>query len=98
LHWLSRGSSRAKAPLSAPPVNRWPASQLACSFLRTPQGNGFAFVGGPISMGDRGTGMGLRKDETALQAQMNDAIAAMLKDGTYAQIARRYCDFDPYGN
>ena len=49
-------------------------------------------------MGDRGTGMGLRKDETALQAQMNDAIAAMLKDGTYAQIARRYCDFDPYGN
>ncbi|WP_233888250.1 transporter substrate-binding domain-containing protein [Paraburkholderia flagellata] len=67
-------------------------------FLRTPQGNGFAFAGGPISMGDRGTGIGMRKDETALQAQMNDAIAGMLKDGTYAQIARRYFDFDPYGN
>lgn len=67
-------------------------------FLRTPQGKGFAFVGGPISMGDRGTGIGLRKDETALQAQMNAAIAAMLKDGTYAQIAHRYFDFDPYGN
>ncbi|WP_322012885.1 transporter substrate-binding domain-containing protein [Paraburkholderia sp. J12] len=67
-------------------------------FLRTPAGKGFAFSGEPISMGDRGVGIGLRKDETALQAQMNGAIAAMLKDGTYAQIAHKYFDFDPYGN
>ena len=67
-------------------------------FLRTPGGKGFAFVGDPISMGDHGVGIGLRKDETALQAQINDAIASMLKDGTYAQIARKYFDFDPYGN
>jgi lysine/arginine/ornithine transport system substrate-binding protein len=38
-----------------------------------------------------------RKDETALQASINDAIASMLKDGTYAQIAHKYFDFDPYG-
>jgi len=67
-------------------------------FLRTPAGKGFAFVGEPLSMGDRGTGIGLRKDETAIQASINAAIAAMLRDGTYAQIAKKYFDFDPYGN
>ncbi|WCM23489.1 transporter substrate-binding domain-containing protein [Paraburkholderia bryophila] len=67
-------------------------------FLRTPAGKGFAFVGEPLSMGDHGVGIGLRKDETALQASINGAIAAMLKDGTYAQIAKKYFDFDPYGN
>ncbi|WP_144151678.1 transporter substrate-binding domain-containing protein [Paraburkholderia sp. BCC1885] len=66
-------------------------------FLRTPAGKGFGFVGAPLSMGDRGVGIGLRKDETALQASINDAIASMLKDGTYAQIAHRYFAFDPYG-
>jgi lysine/arginine/ornithine transport system substrate-binding protein len=66
-------------------------------FLRTPAGKGFGFVGAPLSMGDRGVGIGLRKDETALQASINEAIASMLKDGTYAQIAHRYFAFDPYG-
>ena len=67
-------------------------------FLRTPAGKGFAFVGAPLSMGDHGVGIGLRKNETALQASINDAIASMLKDGTYARIAHKYFDFDPYGN
>jgi lysine/arginine/ornithine transport system substrate-binding protein len=67
-------------------------------FLRTPAGKGFGFVGVPLSMGDHGVGIGLRKDETALQASMNAAIDSMLKDGTYAQIAHKYFDFDPYGN
>lgn len=67
-------------------------------FLRTPAGKGFAFVGAPLSMGDRGVGIGLRKDETVVQASINAAIASMLKDGTYAQIAKKYFDFDPYGN
>ena len=67
-------------------------------FLRTPAGKGFAFVGAPLSMGDRGVGIGLRKNETALQTSINDAIASMRKDGTYARIAHKYFDFDPYGN
>jgi ABC-type amino acid transport substrate-binding protein len=33
-----------------------------------------------------------------VQASINAAIASMLKDGTYAQIAKKYFDFDPYGN
>jgi lysine/arginine/ornithine transport system substrate-binding protein len=67
-------------------------------FLRTPHGKGFAFVGGPLDMGDRGVGVGMRKDETTLQSSINEAIAAMRADGTYAKIARKYFDFDPYGN
>ena len=67
-------------------------------FLRTPAGKGFAFVGAPLDMGDRGVGIGLRKDETALKSSIDTAIAAMLKDGTYAQIAHKYFDFNPYGD
>ena len=67
-------------------------------FLRTPQGKGYSFVGEPLDMGDRGVGIGLRKDEAALQTSINTAIASMRKDGTYAQIAHKYFDFDPYGN
>jgi lysine-arginine-ornithine-binding protein len=67
-------------------------------FLRTPAGMGFGFVGAPLSMGDHGVGIGLRKDETAVQASIDAAIASMLKDGTYARIANKYFDFDPYGN
>jgi lysine-arginine-ornithine-binding protein len=66
-------------------------------FLRTPAGHGFAFVGAPLSMGDHGVGVGLRRDDTALKASIDQAIADMLKDGTYAQIAHRYFDFNPYG-
>jgi ABC-type amino acid transport substrate-binding protein len=72
--------------------------EAGLGFLRTPAGKGFVFVGEPLSMGDRGVGIGLRKDETAVQVSINEAIASMLKDGTYARIARKYFDFDPYGN
>lgn len=67
-------------------------------FLRTPGGKGFAFVGPQLSMGDHGVGIGLRKDDTALKASLDQAIAAMRQDGTYARIAKRYFDFDPYGD
>jgi lysine/arginine/ornithine transport system substrate-binding protein len=67
-------------------------------FLRTPAGKGFAFVGEPLSMGDHGVGMGLRKDETSLKASIDAALESMRKDGTYARIASKYFDFDPYGN
>jgi len=44
-----------------------------------------------------GAGIGLRKEDTAIEAKMNKAIADMLKDGTYAAIAKKYFDFDIYG-
>jgi lysine/arginine/ornithine transport system substrate-binding protein len=67
-------------------------------FLRTPQGKGFQFVGQPLSMGDHGVGIGMRKDDAPLKAQIDAAIASMRADGTYARIAQRYFSFDPYGN
>jgi len=67
-------------------------------FLKTPRGKGFGFVGGPLEMGDHGTGIGLRKDDVALKANIDNAIAAMRADGTYQKIARKYFDFDVYGN
>jgi len=67
-------------------------------FLKTPRGKGFGFVGGPLEMGDHGTGIGLRKDDVALKASIDSAIAAMRADGTYQKIAHKYFDFDVYGN
>jgi len=67
-------------------------------FLRTPQGKGFQFIGQPLSMGDHGVGIGMRKDDAQLKASIDAAIASMRADGTYARIAHRYFSFDPYGN
>jgi lysine/arginine/ornithine transport system substrate-binding protein len=67
-------------------------------FLRTPQGKGFQFVGQPLSMGDHGVGIGMRKDDAQLKTSIDAAIASMRADGTYARIAQRYFSFDPYGN
>jgi lysine-arginine-ornithine-binding protein len=67
-------------------------------FLKTPRGTGFAFVGEPLSMGDHGVGMGMRQDDTALKAQVDRAVQDMRADGTYQKIARKYFDFDVYGD
>jgi len=67
-------------------------------FLRQPRGKGFAFVGAPLDMGDRGVGIGMRQSDTALKASIDGAIASMLKDGTYDRIAKKYFDFNPYGD
>jgi lysine-arginine-ornithine-binding protein len=67
-------------------------------FLRKPAGKNFSFVGAPLSMGDHGTGIGLRKSDTDLRDKINHAIDSMRQDGTYQKIAARYFDFDVYGN
>jgi len=67
-------------------------------FLKTPKGKGFGFIGGPLEMGDHGTGIGLRKEDVALKDKIDHAIAAMRADGTYQKIAAKYFDFDVYGS
>ncbi|MDR5825169.1 transporter substrate-binding domain-containing protein [Caballeronia sp. LZ043] len=67
-------------------------------FLKTPRGAGFGFVGEPLSMGDHGVGMGMRQDDAALKAKVDRAVKDMRADGTYQKIARKYFDFDVYGD
>jgi polar amino acid transport system substrate-binding protein len=44
-----------------------------------------------------GIGGGLRKDDHALLEKLNAAIAAVRANGKYAEISKKYFDFDPYG-
>ncbi|ACP21814.1 putative bacterial extracellular solute-binding protein (plasmid) [Sinorhizobium fredii NGR234] len=44
-----------------------------------------------------GIGGGLRKDDAALRDKLNAAIAAVRASGKYAEISKKYFDFDPYG-
>ncbi|OTP79934.1 transporter substrate-binding domain-containing protein [Caballeronia sordidicola] len=67
-------------------------------FLKTSRGQGFGFVGGPLEMGDHGTGIGMRKDDAVLKTKIDQAITSMRADGTYQKISRKYFDFDVYGN
>jgi len=43
-----------------------------------------------------GIGAGLRKEDTALKARIDAAIAAIRQDGSYDALAKRYFDFDIY--
>lgn len=76
------------------------AVQADQGFLQKPEGKGFAFAGpevvDPKTLGS-GAAIGLRKEDTALKAAIDKAIAAMLKDGTYKKIEKKYFSFDVYG-
>lgn len=45
----------------------------------------------------QGIGGGLRKEDTELLGKLNAAIAAVRASGKYAEISKKYFDFDPYG-
>lgn len=69
-------------------------------FLKLPKGKGFAFAGPAVYGGKhfgKGTGIGLRKEDADLKKLLNDALATMISDGTYNKIAKKYFDFDIYG-
>ncbi len=69
-------------------------------FLQKPQGKGFAFFGpdfdDPKFFG-HGSGIALRKADTALQAKFNAAIPAIRASGVYKKINDKYFAFDVYG-
>lgn len=70
-------------------------------FLRKEEGKGYGFVGPDLSekkyYGD-GIGIALRKGQGELKGQLNGAIKAIRTNGTYDKIAKKYFDFDVYGN
>jgi lysine/arginine/ornithine transport system substrate-binding protein len=74
--------------------------QANFGFLKTPVGQGFEFSGPEINdttiLGSSAA-IGLRKGDTDLKTALNNALADLLKEGTYQAIAKKYFDFNIYG-
>jgi lysine/arginine/ornithine transport system substrate-binding protein len=75
--------------------------QAEVGFLKTPEGKGFEFAG-PEIRDDKVLGaaaaIGLRKGDVDLKNLINQALANLLKEGTYQTIAKKYFDFNIYGD
>ncbi|MCQ4161591.1 transporter substrate-binding domain-containing protein [Roseomonas sp. GC11] len=52
---------------------------------------GFAFTGGLLG---RGSAIGLRKEDTALKAKLDDALRAVHADGTLTRLIMKHFDYD----
>ena len=69
-------------------------------FLQTDAGKGFEFVGGDqhdMECHGEGAGIAVRKQDTALRDELNQAIKAIRANGVYQKINAKYFDFDIYG-
>jgi len=67
------------------------------AFLNVPEGDGYAQVGDTLFLDantDGGVGIALRKGEDDLKAKVNEALAAIMADGSYKAMAAKYFDFD----
>ncbi|WP_122436975.1 ABC transporter substrate-binding protein [Pseudomonas viridiflava] len=65
--------------------------------LKKPIGKGFNYAGDVVKSPEifgPGTGIGLRKSDTALVTDINRALQKIHENGTYDRIARKYFDFD----
>jgi ABC-type amino acid transport substrate-binding protein len=65
------------------------------SFLNTPQGAAFNWVGNPI-YADEGIGLALRPSDDDLRLRFDGAIDKVLKNGTYLRVNARYFPFNIY--
>lgn len=77
------------------------ATVVTESLLSKPQGQKFGLIQPRVN--DReifgpGTGIGLRKEDSELQASLNRAIAKIRSDGTYNTLAAKYFKYDIYGD
>ena len=76
------------------------ADQLTLAVLDKDIGQGFKFIGEPVTdkayIGE-GTALALRKNDKALADKFNKAIVAIRANGTYDKIAKKYFSFDIYG-
>ncbi|QGY32758.1 ABC transporter substrate-binding protein [Pantoea cypripedii] len=70
------------------------------ALLSKPQGKNFTMIQPQVKDDEifgPGTGIGLRQSDTALQARFNQAIATIRANGTYDRLAKKYFDFNIYG-
>jgi lysine/arginine/ornithine transport system substrate-binding protein len=69
-------------------------------FLKTPKGAGYELAGNatydPKDVLGSYIAIGIRKDEPELRAKIDQAIAAIIANGTYKKIEGRYFNFDVY--
>src|ERR1700722_4414449 len=76
-------------------------AQATVGFLKTPEGQGFEFCGPELNdskiLGSAAAAIGLRKGDLDLKNALNNALADLLQDGTYQKIAKKYFDFNIYG-
>ncbi len=74
---------------------------LSSGFLKTDKGGDWEFVGPNFTdkkyFGE-GAGIAVRKKDTALKNMLNDAIANILKNGTYKKLQDKYFDYNIYGS
>ena len=70
-------------------------------FLKTPKGTDYELAGNvtydPKDVLGSFIAIGVRKDEPALKAKINSAIAEIIANGTYKKIEAKYFNFDVYG-
>lgn len=70
-------------------------------FLSKPEGKDYGYVGHDqyeAKYYGEGIGIPVRKGRKDLLDQINAALKTIRSNGTYDQIAKKYFDFDPYGN
>ncbi|QPC86294.1 transporter substrate-binding domain-containing protein [Mesorhizobium sp. NBSH29] len=71
------------------------------SFLKSDQGKQCCDLKGTVAADDEvlgpGVGVGVRKEDTELKAKLDAAITAIRDNGKYAEITKKYFDFDIYG-
>ena len=77
--------------------------EVGAAFLKKPEGKDYGFVGPELNDPKYlkyfgiGAGIALRKGETALKKELNDAIKAIRGNGVYAKVQAKYFSFDVYG-
>jgi len=64
-------------------------------WLQKGAGERFQFIGEPVNINDS-IGIAVRKDDTELLKRLNDALAAIVADGTYEKINAKYFPFSIY--
>ena len=110
-HWAPKGieivsyqgQDNIYSDLTAGRIDAAFQDEVAASegFLKQPAGKDYDFAGPSVKdkkyFGD-GTGIGLRKDDTELKAAFDKALGELRKDGTYDKMAKKYFDFNVYGD
>ncbi|MGE3305690.1 MAG: transporter substrate-binding domain-containing protein [Rhizobiaceae bacterium] len=93
----------ANQDLAAGRIDATQADAIALdAFLKSEQGAACCDLKGNVAedlevLGP-GVGAGLRKEDTALKDKVNAAIKAIRDSGKYAEITKKYFDFDVYGD